>query len=66
MMNRSVFMALGTGVIAGVAWMISSELKRRAHAKALKQEVSRWEGEGGNVPGVETVTPRVMAHAPGA
>ena len=32
-------------------------VEARAHRVTLKEEVTRWEGEGGNVPAVATPSP---------
>ncbi len=32
----------------------------KSAAREIKEDVTRWEGEGGNVPAVATPTPRVV------
>jgi hypothetical protein len=50
---------LGLGVLAGVlVGYFVRELRRRKEKRDLKQDVQRWEDEGGNVPDVRTVSPR--------
>ncbi len=35
------------------------EVKGRSHKAAMKEDLTRWEGEGGNVPAVATPSPVV-------
>jgi hypothetical protein len=46
-------MAIGVGI---ASWAIASAMKQRAHAhrRDAAKEVTRWEGEGGAIPEVET------------
>ena len=48
-------LGIGTGAILGIT---AHELRRRRDRRELKEDVQRWEDEGGNVPQVRTVSPR--------
>ncbi len=54
-MSRSILI-LGLGILAGV--MLATTVRdQRQHKgrRELKEEVERWEGEGGNVPDLRTL-----------
>ena len=55
----NTYVILGLGVLAGgLLGYFARELRRRKDKRDLKQDVQRWENEGGNVPDVGTVSPR--------
>lgn len=55
----NTYVMLGLGVLAGgLLGYFARELRRRKDKRDLKQDVQRWEAEGGNVPDVGTVSPR--------
>jgi len=57
-MGKSILI-LGLGILAGALWATTArELHGRRNRRELKQDVERWEDEGGNVPEVATVNPR--------
>jgi len=56
-MHRLGLLALSFGATAAVAFMAGRKRRRRDERRTLKQEVQKWEGEGGNVPQVPTVRP---------
>jgi hypothetical protein len=49
-----LLLALAAGV---VGYFYKCGLDARARKGALKEDVTRWEGEGGNVPSVATPSP---------
>ena len=49
-----MLLAVAAGAL-GYCYYRGSEL--RSHRKVLKEDVVRWEGEGGNVPAVATPSP---------
>lgn len=61
--GRQVCSGLVCSVLAVTGWMIASEMDRRQQKRAMKTELSRWEGEGGNVPDVETPSPEPQSAA---
>jgi hypothetical protein len=46
------------GAAAGVGYCYYRGACARAHKHEVKQELTRWEAEGGNVPEVDTPTPQ--------
>jgi hypothetical protein len=42
---------LGFGVVTAITRVIAGGVRKRREHAALKDEVQRWEGEGGQVPG---------------
>jgi hypothetical protein len=55
-----LLLALAAG-IAGYCYYRGTQTRR--HAKP-REELNRWEGEGGNVPSVETPAPVTAAYVP--
>ncbi len=56
-MSRSILI-LGLGIVAGVILATTARDRRRHKGRReLKEDVERWEDEGGNVPEVATVSP---------
>lgn len=51
-----MLMAIAAGVLGYCYWR-GHEARR---GPALKDELQRWEGEGGNVPSVATPAPRAL------
>ena len=49
----------GAAVVAAIAWYAWSRTRRHTARKELKEQVQTWEDEGGNVPEVPTVSPRI-------
>ena len=57
MMTRSLIVALaGLGSVAGYCYY-RGKCARNTH-REVKEDLKRWEGEGGNVPAVATPTPQ--------
>ena len=53
------FLIRGPGIWADAVLDVTArELRRRKDRRKLKEEVQRWEDEGGNVLEVRTVSPR--------
>jgi hypothetical protein len=48
---------LGFGIVAAVTREVCCVRRKRREAVALKEEVQRWEGEGGQVPGATLGAP---------
>jgi hypothetical protein len=58
MMSTS-FLILGLGISAGAILGIAArQLRRRKDRRELKEDLQRWEDEGGNVPEVRTESAR--------
>jgi hypothetical protein len=56
---RRNFVVLGLGILAGA--LLVTKVRERRQRKVLrevKENMHRWEDEGGNVPEVATVSPR--------
>ena len=49
--NSWIATLLGFGIVAAVTREVCCVKRKRSEAVALKEEVQRWEGEGGQVPG---------------
>ncbi|MEO5693376.1 MAG: hypothetical protein ABIQ72_09655 [Usitatibacter sp.] len=43
----------------GYCYYRGCEVKKHSHKTAVKEDLTRWEGEGGNVPAVATPAPVV-------
>ncbi|HET7732094.1 MAG TPA: hypothetical protein VFK48_18875 [Usitatibacter sp.] len=56
-----LLIALAAGLL-GYCYKCGVEVRRKKGA--LKEEVTRWEGEGGNVPSVATPSPVVQPGFP--
>lgn len=54
-----LLLAVAAGAL-GYFYYRGCEVKNRSHKTAVKEDLTRWEGEGGNVPAVATPTPVVM------
>ena len=50
-MKKWLLAGLSFGIATVVTRMLASEKQRRQHAADLKEQVQRWEDEGGQVPG---------------
>lgn len=61
MISRLMIVALGA--VAGAAWVVSKSLSRAREQRAGGQDISRWQGEGGNVPIVDTENPQTAVEA---
>jgi hypothetical protein len=48
---------LGFGVATAITRMLCAGMRKRREHLALKEEVQRWEGEGGQVPGATLGAP---------
>jgi hypothetical protein len=55
-MRIGSFIALA-GLAAFVAWCFRRNAQLRAGATEAREEVRRWEAEGGNIPAVATPSP---------
>jgi hypothetical protein len=68
--EKTIMTSKGLLSIAGLAAFVGYCLHRGQRAKAAKTEVKedlkRWEGEGGNVPSVETPAPLPQPSYPGS
>jgi hypothetical protein len=53
-----LLLALAAGILG---YCYKRGLDAKGHKGALKEEVTRWEGEGGNVPAVATPSPAPTA-----
>jgi hypothetical protein len=56
------------GGAAGLGYCYYRGTCSRSAKTEVKEDLKRWEGEGGNVPAVETPTPQVQpqsSHPPG-
>jgi hypothetical protein len=51
---------LAAGGVAGLGYLFYRGHSARHEKHAVKDDLKRWEGEGGNVPAVETPTPQVI------
>ena len=47
-----LIVGLSVGLSATLTRIVYGEIRRRREEKMLDQEVSTWEGEGGQIPGV--------------
>lgn len=57
---ENIWWAVPAGIaVAGIAWYVLRSARRRSDRSELKEQVQAWEDEGGNVPEVPTVSPRV-------
>ena len=52
---KLLFAMLAGGL--GACYYLGSEAKARKKAAVRKEDLTRWEGEGGNVPAVATPSP---------
>jgi hypothetical protein len=43
----------------GLGWIVLNKARRKSDKPDLREQVQTWEDEGGSVPDVPTVTPRV-------
>ena len=51
-MNRDwLAPAVAFGLAAWLAYLVGTELRRRREKRFLKEEVVKWEDEGGRIPG---------------
>ena len=57
-MSRLLTLLLAIGAGAATAVLLNTRQRRADHQK-LKADIGKWEGEGGNVPEVEPVSPVV-------
>ena len=57
-MNRFLMLLLAAGAGAATALALNKRQRGADHRK-LKADIGKWEGEGGNVPEVEPVSPVV-------
>ena len=48
------------GLAGGLGFCYYCGLKRRSVHREIKEDVNRWEHEGGNVPEVDTPAPQVQ------
>jgi hypothetical protein len=51
MANDWLILGLSLGISAALTRIVSGEIRKRREAKTLTDEVSTWEGEGGQIPG---------------
>jgi len=51
-----MLLAVAAGAL-GYCYYRGCEVRAHKHKQGLKEEVVRWEGEGGNVPAVATPSP---------
>jgi hypothetical protein len=59
-MDSTTWIAIvAAGVAAAIAWYAWRARRRHDTRRELKAQVQTWEDEGGNVPDVPTVAPRV-------
>ena len=66
-MNKGIRAFLTIAVAIGITRLVMWEVQRHSRKKESPAvDVHRWEGEGGNVPEVETVTPRTDNRARGS
>lgn len=49
----------------GYCYYRGCEMKKHSPKTAVKEDLTRWEGEGGNVPAVATPAPVVTPRNPG-
>jgi hypothetical protein len=57
-MSRNwLFAAVGLGAASALALAAGMQRKRTGAGRELGADLGKWEGEGGNVPQVPTVTP---------
>jgi len=63
-MRMGSFIALA-GLAAFVAWCFRRNDQLRAVRAQAREEIGRWETEGGNVPAVATPSPVPSTYAPG-
>ena len=52
-----LLLAMAAGMVGYCYYAGRCSKDARAHKVGLKEEVTRWEGEGGNVPAVATPSP---------
>ena len=57
MRNILIAAAVGAGAAAAATAAYFNLQRKREEHKALRSEVGKWEGEGGNVPQVPTPSP---------
>lgn len=56
-MNKSIMAMVAVGAAASTLYMVAVEVRRRLEGRRLGTQIEQWEGEGGNVPAVTTLTP---------
>jgi hypothetical protein len=53
------------GLAAFIAWCFSRNQQLRVARREARDEIGRWEDEGGNVPAVATPAPTPATYVPG-
>ena len=58
-----LLLAVAAGAL-GYFYYRGRDVRAHSHKAAVKEDLTRWEGEGGNVPAVATPSPVVIPRGP--